>query len=226
MRRSSFSRLSPVPLAFAALLAGSFALAAERSAPPRLASAPGDALTESERQAVASWALAQPEVRTAVAGHRTRVLRVGSDLPKGEPALGRRATVLLRDYDSGLAHEVTIDLAAVRVRVRTLAGIVPPDTDEIAEGVEIVRRDPALAAFNGNPALTLMGGFFNRSPWPDDPCSREICLEFQFMRPGYEKGPTRGVVVNLTRGLVSHHDFRAPSAAGESPPRMTERSSR
>ena len=210
--------------AFAALLTGSLALVAEGNAPPRLASAPGDAFTEDDRQAVVSWALVQPEVRTAVAGHRTRVLRVGSDLPKGESASGRRATVLLRDYDSGTAHEITIDLAAVRVHVRALAGIVPPNPDEIAEGVEIVRRDPALAAFNGNPTLSLMGGFFNRSPWPDDPCSREICLEFQFMRPGYEKGPTRGVIVNLTRRVVCHHDFRAPTAAGESPPRMTERS--
>jgi hypothetical protein len=209
--------------AFAALLAGCVAVAAERTVPPRLASAPGDALSESDRQAVVSWALARPEVRTAISRHRTRVLRVGSDLPKGEGASSRRATVLLRDYDSGLAHEVTIDLAAGRVQVRALAGIVPPNPDEIAEGIEIVRRDAALAAFNGNPALTLMGGFFNRSPWPDDPCSREICLEFQFMRPGYEKGPTRGVIVNLTRRIVCHHDFRAPTAAGESPPRMTER---
>ena len=212
--------------AFAALLAGSVAVGAEGTVPPRLASAPGDALTESDRQVVVSWAFARTEVRTAVGGHRTRVLRVGSDLPKGEGGSSRRATVLMRDYDSGLAHEVTIDLVTASVRVRTLAGIVPPNPDEIAEGIEIVRRDAALAAFNGNPALTLMGGFFNRSPWPDDPCSREICLEFQFMRPGYEKGPTRGVIVNLTRGFVCHHDFRAPTAAGESAPRMTERTSR
>lgn len=213
-------------LACATLFAAALGLGAERNSLPRPASSPGDELTESDRQAVVSWALGRPEVRTAVAGHRTRVLRVGSDLPKGESASGRRTTVLLRDYRSGLAHEVTIDLASDRVRVRTLAGIVPPSPDEIEEGVEIVRRDPALAEFNGNPALTLMGGFFNRSPWPDDPCSHEICLEFQFMRPGYGKGPTRGVIVNLTRGVVCHHDFRAPTRAGESPPRMTERSGR
>jgi hypothetical protein len=72
----------------------------------------------------------------------------------------------------------------------------------------------------GNAGLELLGGFHNRSTYSDDPCSREICLDFAFMRPNYE-GPERYVIVNLTRGVVAHHDFRG-ARPGAPPPRMTE----
>jgi hypothetical protein len=55
--------------------------------------------------------------------------------------------------------------------------------------------------------------------YADDPCARDVCLEFAFMKPDYE-GPERYVVVDLTRGVVAHHDFRA--RPGERRPRMTE----
>jgi hypothetical protein len=84
----------------------------------------------------------------------------------------------------------------------------------------IVQRDPALAAFVSNPNLELIGGFHDLSRYPDDPCSREICLDFAFMKPNYE-GPARYVIVNLTRRVVANHDFRV--RPGEGPPRMTRK---
>jgi hypothetical protein len=202
------------------LLSGAvFAAPAERSAPPRLSSAIGNAFTDSEREAVVAWAMAQPEVRAAVAGHRTRLLRIWSDVAKDAHGSYRRATLLLRDYDSGTAREVAVDLATGRVEVRDLVG-VQPSREEIEEGMAIVRGDPALAALVANPKLELIGGFHNRSRYADDPCSREICLDFAFMRPDYG-GPARYVIVNLTRRVVANRDFRA--RPGEAPPRMTKK---
>jgi hypothetical protein len=194
--------------------------AAERSLPPVIGSAAGSGLAAGERDALVSWTMAQPSVQAAVARHRTRLLRVWLDLVKGEGGSHRRATLLLRDYDAGSSREITVDLATGQLGIRDLPGVQPSE-EEIAEGMEIARRDPALARFVRDPRLTLMGGFYNVSIYPDDPCSREICLEFAFMKPSFEKNPTRHLIVNLTRGIVSHHDFRSTRAGGPAP-RMSE----
>lgn len=204
----------------AVLVLTSSLTAAERTPPPRLASAPGNAFTESERQGVIAWVMAQPKVKAAVEGRRTRLLRAWSDVAKGEAGPYRRATLLLRDYEAGIAREVTANLTTGRIEMRELAG-VPPSEEEIEEGMAIVRADPALARFVEDPGLRLMGGFHNRGAHQDDACAREICLEFAFMRPGYGKGPARYVVVNLTRRIVANHDFRG-TPPGQSPARMTE----
>jgi hypothetical protein len=195
------------------------ASAAERTAPPRFASASGDAFTEPERRAIAQWTLAQPEVKNAVAGRRTRVLRVWSDVSKAGQGSRRRAVVLLRDYDAGVAREITIDLSSGTIGTRELRGI-QPSAEEIEEAMAIVRSDRILARLSADPKLGLIGGFHRRSSEADDPCAREVCLEFGFMKPNY-RGPERYVVVNLTRGSVAHHDFRVQP--GEQRSRMSER---
>jgi len=192
--------------------------AAGRPAPARIEPS-SSGFTDAERREFVAWALSRPEVRLAAAGHRTRVLRVWSDAVKSEKGTTRRNVVLVRDYDAGVAREISADAAGGSLEVRELRG-VQPSAEEIAEGMAIVRRDPALARFVGNPELELLGGFHNRSIYSDDPCSREICLDFAFMRPNYE-GPERYVIVNLTRGVVAHHDFRG-ARPGAPPPRMTE----
>ncbi len=204
---------------FLAVFTGWPAKAAARGAPPRLASARADALTETERRALVSWTLAQPEVKRAVAGRRTRLLRVWSDVAKGDGGSYRRAVVLLRNYDTGTALEISTNLTTGSIETRELVGI-QPNREEIEEGMAIVRSDPALATLVSDPNLELIGGFHNRSRYADDPCSREICLDFAFMKPDY-RGPARYVIVNLTRGLVANRDFRA--RPGEGPPRMTKR---
>lgn len=216
--KRSIVRLGSV-LAFLMLAPASVFTAAERPAPPRLASARGDAFTEAEREAVVSWTLAQSEVKRAVAGHRTRLLRVWSDVVKSDAGPYRRAVVVLRDYDAGTAVEISTNLTTGSIETRQLVG-VQPTAEEIEEGMAIVRRDPKLAALVANPNLLLTGGFHNRSRYSDDPCSREICLDFAFMKPNYE-GPARYVIVNLTREKVAHHDLRG-ARPGEPPPRMTE----
>lgn len=203
-----------------ALLLPAALFAADRGLPPVVGSVAGSGLAAGERDALVSWTMAQPSVQAAVARHRTRLLRVWLDLVKAEGGSSRRATVLLRDYDTGSSREITVDLATGRLGIRDLPGVQPSE-EEIAEGMEIVRRDPALARFVRDPRLTLMGGFYNVSVYADDPCSREICLEFAFMKPSFEKNPARHLIVNLTREIVSHHDFRSNRAGGP-PPRMSE----
>jgi hypothetical protein len=203
-----------------AVLASSLTLAAgERSAPPRVVSARADGFTEPERRALVFWAMNQPRVRAALAGHRTRLLRVWSEVAKGESGAYRRAVMVMRDYDAGTAREIAVDLSTGTIEMRELVG-VQPSREEIEEGMAIARKDPILATFAANPDLALVGGFHNRSRYSDDPCATEVCLELAFMKPNYE-GPARYLVVNLTRGLVAHHDFR--TRPGEAPSRLTEK---
>ena len=205
------------------LLAGSLcallAVAAQAAdpLPPRLASAPSDPLTETEKDALVAWTLGHPAVKSKAVGHRTRVLRVWSDVVRGASGSERRALILLRDYDAGIAREIAVTLSTGEIRSRELIGI-QPSREEMADGMAIVRADPALAELVANPDLVLTGGFHNRTLDPTDPCSREICLDFAFMKRRYE-GPARYVIVNLTRGVVVNRDFRA--RAGQ-PARMTE----
>ncbi len=217
LRKLRFPR-SPFAGVAAALLLASVLTAGERT--PPVAAGPGAAPPPGERDALVAWAMGQPEVRALVGRHRTRLLRLWFDVVKAGGGQRRRATLLVRDYDTGSAREITVDLASGRLQVRDLPG-VQPSAEEIEEAMEIVRRDPALARFVRDPRLTLMGGFYNLSIYRDDPCSREICLEFAFMKPSYEKNPARHLIVNLTRGIVSHHDFRS-RRAGDPPPRMSE----
>jgi hypothetical protein len=184
--------------------------AADRAAPPRPPA--GD-------RSAAARVLDLPAVQAAIAGHRIRVLRVWSELAKGRDGDVARTVVVVRDYDSGTAREIAAEIGTGRVEMRELAG-VQPSAEEIEDGMSIVRRDPALARLVADPGLELVGGFHNRSSYSDDPCSRDVCLEFAFLKPDY-RGPERYVVVNLSRGVVAHHDFRA--RPGERRPRSSER---
>ncbi|HEY3171344.1 MAG TPA: hypothetical protein VGK86_02100 [Thermoanaerobaculia bacterium] len=217
--KASSVRSLPALAAFFALAVvfSTAAFAGQRTAPAQLTIPSAE--TESDRRAFASWTMAQPEVQAAVARHRTRLLRVWSDVVKGEAGPQKRATLLLRDYDTGFAREIAVDLSSGRIEMRDVPGVQPSE-EEIEEGMAIVRRDPALTRFVEDPRLRLIGGFHNRSTVRNDPCAVEVCLEFAFMRPNYG-GPARYVVVNLTRGVVAHHDFRG-AKRGQPPPRMTE----
>ena len=225
LQKDPFGRslLRRLALLAAAVVFPAAAFSAERAAPARIEIPTADAFTESERAALVSWTMAQPQVQAAVARHRTRVLRVWSDVVKKEARPQKRATVLLRDYDTGFSREISVELASGRIEMRELNGVQPSE-EEIEEGMAIVRRDPALARFVENPRLKLIGGFHNRSTVRNDPCAAEVCLEFAFMKPNYE-GPARYVIVNLTRGIVAHHDFRGGRPGG-SPARMTETAGR
>ena len=207
------------------------AAAAEKAAPPRPRAGVGGAITVADARALADWALARPEVAARFQGARTRLLHAGySEAAKdGKAAAGARAVLSFRDYEAGVVRLVTVDLGGGQIVSQETAHLVQPNLDELSEAMAIIRSDPRLAVFSENPALILQGGFHVKSPYADDPCSREICLEFAFMRRDREpkpvadekRQPPRRVIVNLSRGAVVNLDYRANAEAGAPLPRMT-----
>ena len=202
---------------------------AEKTVPPKPRSA--SAITPVEARALADWALGRPEVAARFRGARTRLLHAGypEAAKDGKAAAGRRVVLAFRDYDAGVVRIVTVDLEGGAVAVEESLRLVQPTPAELSEAMAIVLADPRLAAFSGNPALVLQGGFHVKSPYADDPCSREVCLEFAFLRRDLEpkpvadekRQPPRRVIVNLSRGAVVHLDYRANAEAGAPLPRMT-----
>lgn len=188
---------------------------------PRLSSLPDDPFTDAERQGIVEWTLTRPELQARLEGHRHRLLKVTSDHPKGPDGEFRRATLVFRNYGLGLVHIVRVDLDRSVLEIEDADGVIPPNMDEIDEAMAIVRRDAAFADLVADPSLSLIGGFVNRSLHPDDPCFRELCLEFQFAKASFDPELVRGVIVNLTRQTVAHHDFQL-TTDGAQPARMTE----
>lgn len=210
-----------------ALLVG--ALSAAGSSPPRPRATRGTDVTPQEARELANWCLAQPRVAARLGNHRTRLLRAALTEISKDGRSGAGAVLWFRDYDAGVVQPVTVNLDAGSVETGEPLLLVQPSPEEIREGMTIVLNDPALAPLAADQSLTLMGGFHNKSPWTDDPCSREVCLEFAFMRPGAEwnqatpapRAPPRRVIVNLSRGAVVNRDYRTSQESGAPPPRMT-----
>lgn len=197
------------------------AAAAGKAAPPRPRAGAGGLITAVEARALADWALARPEVAARFKGARTRLIHAGyTDAAKdGKAASGARAVLSFRNYEAGGVQQIVIDLVSGAVEMGDVARNVQPRPEEIAEGTAIVLRDAPLAPLAADPSLTLMGGFRVLSPHADDPCAREVCLEFVFMEPGFadppraNAKPPRRIIVNLTRGAVVNRDYKSPSPA-------------
>jgi hypothetical protein len=182
--------------------------AAASGRPPLLETLPGDAFSDSDRQTVLDWALARPEVRSRLAGRRTRVLRMGADLPKGPDGEFRRATIFVRNYDEGLTHAIYANLFTGEITIIDMTSLVQPNGEEIAEALALIGADPALAPLLADPALFVTGGFFNRAVDPADPCYRDICLNIEVMT-GQRKGFARRLVVDLSRRVIANRNFQA-----------------
>jgi hypothetical protein len=201
-------------------------IAAGPGTPPRPKGSATEAVTAAEARALSDWALAQPQIAARLKGHRTRLLKAGLSESGKDGKAPTRAVLSYRDYDAGNVQQVIVDLETGAAEIGEVARLVQPSAEEIAEGMAIVIRDPGLSSFVGDPSLTLMGGFHVKSPYADDPCSREVCLEFAFMKPGPAVSasagriPPRRVIVNLSRGAVVNRDYRT-GGASDTPSRMT-----
>ncbi|MEM7479785.1 MAG: hypothetical protein AAF481_01315 [Acidobacteriota bacterium] len=184
------------------------ALATQGGDLPQLTSYPADPFTPTEEQAVTTWMLAQPAVKALLGDDRTRILRGGSDYPKGPDGPFRRATLIIRNYDQGLTHEVTANLATGEISTRNDYGLIQPNRAEREEAIALIEQDESLAVYRNNPKLVLNGAFFLRSPHKQDPCSRNICLIFHFVdTSGTHSRSARRVLVDLTRGEVVPNRF-------------------
>jgi hypothetical protein len=214
------SRHGAAVLTAGVLLGASLAAAGASPAPiPRVSGGP--TLSANEARELADWALARPEVRRTVGPGRFRLVRAGTGTGRGGRAGGARsASVFVRDLASGAARSLSIDLDSGAVTVHDIPGLLQPGEDETREARAIVENDPELARWSAERNVSLQGGFHVRpaATADRDPCSTDVCVEFGFMRPDFSKGPARRVIVDLSRGVLAHRDYR-----GE---RMTEASSR
>lgn len=194
--------------ALIALLGAGFVLGASPSssgpASVPLLSA-GQTLTANEERALADWALAHPEVRKNLGSGNFRLVRAGTHTATG----ARSAVLFVRDLESGAARSLSIDLNSGAVTVRDVPGLLQPGEEELREARAIVQRDAELARWSSNRNLSLQGGFHVRpAATLRDLCSRNVCVEFGFMRPDFSKDPARRVIVDLSRGVVAHRDYR------------------
>ena len=197
------------------------AAAAGKAAPPRPRAGVGGAINAADARALADWALARPEVAARFKGARTRLIHAGyTDAAKdGKAAAGARAVLSFRDYEGGGVQQILVDLESGAVEMGEVARNVQPRQEETTEGMAIVLRDAALAPLAADTSLRLMGGFHVQSPHADDPCSREVCLEFAFVGPGFadrpraNAKPPRRIIVNLTRGAVVNRDYKSVDPA-------------
>ncbi len=176
--------------------------------PPRLETLPGDAFSDADRTAVLGWALARPEVRARLAGRRTRVLRMGADMPKGVDGEFRRATIFVRNYDEGLTHAIYANLNTGEITIVDMTSLVQPNGEEIAAALALLVRVAELAPLLADPALFVTGGFFNRAVDPADPCFQDICLHIEVMTEK-RKGFARRIIVDLSRQRIANRNFQA-----------------
>jgi hypothetical protein len=187
---------------------------------PVLTSAPGDAFSRAEEEALLAWVLARPEFQSHVGSDRIRLIRMGSDQPKGSDGPYRRATLYFRNYPRGLAHRVYVNLASGAVQISDLTSLVQPGREELEAARAIVRRDPEFARYFSDAGVEVSGGFYERSPVAGDPCARDICVTIGIVRRRPGQGFARQVVVNLSREQIAHRDYRTPPV-GAPPNRMS-----
>jgi hypothetical protein len=201
------------------LLAGLAGSAAHAASVPVLESRGGDSLSDSDRSILASWALAQPEVKAHVGADRLRFLRGGAEVAKRNQDQGggeyRRALLFYRNYDRGLVHEVEVDLDAGTIGIRDLFDSVQPTREEVAAAVDVIRKDPVLGVLVDDPAIHVDGGFYERAQIERDPCAKDICLIVELMNAGVGNGWASRVIVNLSKGTVANRDFHGPTVEGQ-----------
>ncbi|MEM7052275.1 MAG: hypothetical protein AAF604_21590 [Acidobacteriota bacterium] len=180
------------------------ALAAKVADLPTLTSYHSDPFTAEEQDAVFAWILDHPKVQALIGDDRTRVLRGGSDYPKGPDGPFRRATMFVRNYDQGLTHEITVNLDSGELQHRNDHGLIQANRAEIDAGMAIILADEGLQHYANDPDHVLNGAFFLRSPYEDDPCSRNICLIYHFVdTKSTVSRSSQRVLVDLTRQEIA-----------------------
>ena len=135
---------------------------------------------------------------------------MGSDRPKGRDGLYRRATFYLRNYDRGIVHRLYVNLDNGEISIEDLTSLVQPSREEIEAAWAIIRRDPELGRYYSDPSVEFSGGYYDRSRVPDDPCSRDVCLQIGIVNRRPRHGFARQVVVNLSRENIANRAFRTP----------------
>jgi hypothetical protein len=201
------------------LAAAALAAPAYAGSLPRFESLGEDALTNNDTASLVRWVFEQPQVVAHFEGGRVRVLHAGATVVKdergGESRLG---VVHVRNYKLGLVHSVAVDLLTGEVNITDDKGSIQPNQEEIADAIALVHADPELGAMMDGSTLHVDGGFYERSPIAEDPCSHDVCLLIEMMNPGHGSGFARRVVVNMSRRDIANRNFQGPKSFGETVP--------
>ena len=191
-----------------AFAVASLTSAADKSTLPVLESLAGETFTTSERAAIIDWTLSQPEVRARTDGRRYRLLRAASESAKTASGDARRAILYVRNYDAGVVHAISVDLASARIEIRDLRhAAASPSAEEIQAAMTLVKADPAFEAQAANPMMELMGGFQWTGEGAADPCARDFCVQLAFMEQNFEKKPVHFIIVDLSRQEIVNRDL-------------------
>jgi hypothetical protein len=189
---------------------------------PRLESLGNEPLTSTDRAALATWALAQPEVKAHLGSSRVRLLRGGAGSVKSETGEEfRKALLYYRNYDSGVVNQIGIHLETGEIDLVDRTDLVQPNPEEFQAALAIIGQDRRLGSLLSDPNINVTGGFYERSQVAADPCAKDVCLLIELMNAGHGNGWAHRVVVNMSREAVANADFRGPTEEGQIVP-LTE----
>jgi hypothetical protein len=223
-------RRSTVALFAATLWSGALAADAQPARPPPREApsrAPASELDARRRAEIAATVLANPEVRRALGGEAQPILHYGAPvydkaeieaylLGRADRAPSPRVSVVAVGRGGAVAAEVSVQDRRVLAVSPVAAGDLPLFDEDVAEALALVRGNgaartavgarferfqPAEAGREYPASAYVAEALPTRSSDPDDPCSRDRCLEFVFRTPeGYL--PLR-IQVDLTRKSVT-----------------------
>ena len=190
---------------------------------PRLRTSGDSPLSAEEHTAMKAWFMEQHEVVRHFGTDRVSIQRMGAQEeknPDGTPF--RRVVAHVRNYTTGMVTRLIARLDDNSLQIDDIGyGAMQTTAEEQARAEAIIQADPRLRALNDNLMLNLQGGFVIRAEDPNDPCAREVCVEYGYMGQDYDIAKRRMVIVNLSRERVVNTDYQNPPE-GANRARMTE----
>ena len=156
---------------------------------------------------------ARPPQAAVRAGLRPQeVLRSWQDRVKIDGRDELRIVEIVFDYSAGEARRRVFDAAGQLLSEEVLANQPRPTTSEIAEAIDIVRRDPELGRLARDKRAFFDGGFLLRER-QGEPCGPPArCLQILMLSKSHWELLRRPVVDVGQRGRIAHRHY-VPHAA-------------
>ncbi len=145
--------------------------------------------------------------------HHEEVLRSWQDRVKIDGRDELRTVEIVFDYSAGEARRRVFDAAGQLLSEEVLANQPRPTTSEIAEAIDIVRRDPELGRLARDKRAFFDGGFLLRER-EGEPCGPPArCLQILMLSKSHWELLRRPVVDVGQRGRIAHR--QAEHIAGD-----------
>jgi hypothetical protein len=148
-----------------------------------------------------------PQVAARAGLRQQEVLRSWQDRVKVDGRDELRTVEIVFDYSAGEAHRRVFDAAGQLLSEEVLANQPRPTTSEIAEAIDIVRRDPELGRLARDKRANFAGGFLLRER-EGEPCGPPArCLQILMLSESYWELLRRPVVDLGQRGRIAHRHY-------------------